>query len=478
VFVTYIARELRKRRRQALVVALGLALGIALTISVTAASLGVKRAQDSVLSSLYGVGTDITVSQAAERGSGGPRSFQLDSSGDTDAKDSLQVAMGKTTIDADTVAKVATANGVSTASGVLELSDVTLQQPPSSDSSSSSSSESEPGQGFGQGGPMNFDLNSLTVYGVDPASGLGSLASSTVASGRTLATTDTGTKVAVIDSNYATTNDLAVDDTMTISGKTFTVVGVVNAGTSGEGADVYIPLDVAQSLSDNKDKVTTVYVQAANADTIDTAKASITALLPDANVATTSDLAAQISGSLSSAASLASNLGTWLSIAVLAAAFGMATLFTISSVSRRVREFGTLKALGWRSRRIIAQVMGESLVTGVIGGVLGVGLGYLGAFVITKLAPSMTASVSTRLGGMAGGMPGSTSGGSGGGMGGLGDAARQAADTISVALTAPVTLASVGLALALAIGGGLVAGTFGGWRASRMRPADALRRVE
>ena len=32
--------------------------------------------------------------------------------------------------------------------------------------------------------------------------------------------------------------------------------------------------------------------------------------------------------------------------------------------------------------------------------------------------------------------------------------------------------------VALAVAGGLIAGAFGGWRASRLRPADALRRVE
>jgi len=33
-----------------------------------------------------------------------------------------------------------------------------------------------------------------------------------------------------------------------------------------------------------------------------------------------------------------------------------------------VREFGTLKAFGWRSSRIAGQVMAESAVTGIIGG--------------------------------------------------------------------------------------------------------------
>ena len=88
-----------------------------------------------------------------------------------------------------------------------------------------------------------------------------------------------------------------------------------------------------------------------------------------------SDLAKELTGSVSSASSLANNLGRWLAIAVLAAAFLLASLLTMSAVSRRVREFGTLKALGWRSRRVIGQVVGEAVVIGIVGGIVGVGPG-------------------------------------------------------------------------------------------------------
>ena len=73
----------------------------------------------------------------------------------------------------------------------------------------------------------------------------------------------------------------------------------------------------------------------------------------------------------------------------------MASLLTVAAVSRRVREFGTLKALGWRSTRIIAQVMGESLVLGLAGGAAGVGLGFAGAAIITKVAPRLSATLAT-----------------------------------------------------------------------------------
>ena len=52
-------------------------------------------------------------------------------------------------------------------------------------------------------------------------------------------------------------------------------------------------------------------------------------------------------------------------------------LLTLSSIGKRVREIGTLKALGWTQRRVVRQVVGETLAQGVAGGVIGVVLGVL-----------------------------------------------------------------------------------------------------
>src|SRR5262245_65319499 len=76
-FITYLRRELRRRMRQAIFIAMGLALGIGLVVTVTAASAGVRKAQSDVLKSLYGVGTDITITGKAPKprlpGSGPPK---------------------------------------------------------------------------------------------------------------------------------------------------------------------------------------------------------------------------------------------------------------------------------------------------------------------------------------------------------------------------------------------------------------------
>ena len=44
-------------------------------------------------------------------------------------------------------------------------------------------------------------------------------------------------------------------------------------------------------------------------------------------------------------------------------------------------------------------------------------------------------------------------------------------------MSASVTVGAIVLAVLLAVAGGLVAGSFGGWRAARLRPAAALARV-
>jgi ABC-type antimicrobial peptide transport system permease subunit len=478
MFLTYLGRELRRRARSAVLVALGLAVGIGLVITVTAASAGVRAAQGTVLHSLYGVGTDISVTQAAAQGSGGPQRFNLNpqnsaQEGQSFSQDRVFPAGGTASFAASSVTTVKRLPHVASVAGGLALNDVKFSGQFARGQGSTGNGQ-QPGGGQGtrpSQGPA--DVDSFTIAGVDLAApGIGPLSSVSVTSGRSFTSADAAKAVAVVDGSYASTKSLKVGSTVTVNSVKYSVIGLVSTPTGSNGSNVYLPLAAAQKLANLTDKVTTLYVKADSAAHIDAVQAAIRKALPKATVTTSSDLASQISGSLGSASSLANNLGVWLSVAVLAAAFLMAVLFTVSAVSRRVREFGTLKALGWRSRRVIGQVMGEAFAQGLIGGVAGIGLGFLGAFLVTRLAPPLSATV---------GASGNTGNGGNGGPGGGrfgGGFARAAEHTINVHLSASVTTTSLVLAVVLAVAGGVLAGTFGGWRAARMRPADALRRVE
>ncbi|GAB3614430.1 ABC transporter permease [Humibacter ginsengisoli] len=519
MFATYLRRELLGRRRQTIIIAIGMALAIALVIIVNSVAAGVKNAQAQVLQSVYGVGTDVTITKpvsAPTAGSGQAQGPRFDFGANSGAQSSdgsrtvdssrLSVGFGTNTMSDSALAKVQKTSGVAGASAALSLQNTSFkgtlpdfgQRGAEGRQSGSTGGSGATGGSDGKGG-SSFQVNSFSVMGITPgAKAVGPVASTALGKGRTLTSSDKGKDVAVLDASYAKTKSLSVGDTISIGGKDFKIVGTVKptGSDSATASNVYVPLDVAQSLSSESGKVSTIYVTATSAADVDSLKTSLQKVLPGTTVSTQADLASNVSGSLGSASQLVSNLGTWLSVIVLAAAFLIAILFTISGVTRRTREFGTLKAIGWSNRRIVGQVAGESVVQGVIGGIAGIAIGLIGVLVVNVISPTLTGGVSR--GGFGGALAagarrafggtgsgststGSTSGGFGGrGFGGgFGGAARAAASSSTqVDLSAPITVWIIVIAVGLAILGGLLAGAIGGWRASRLRPAEALRSVQ
>jgi len=476
MFFTYLFRELRRRRRQALLTALGLAVGVGLVVTVTAYARGVGEAQDEVLASLYGVGTDITVTRSPAQGSGGPERFGMnpgerEEQGQRFSRDRVMTNPGQQAMSTSRIDQIASLDGVSSATGALTVSvmhvegkfaQMTPQQDGQQPQQSGRQTETMPSQ-------APIAVQSFTITGVDVTDQtIGPLSSATITHGRTFTSDEGNAKVMLVERGYARQNDLAVGDTKKIDGVKYKVIGLV-AG-SGSSSSFYLPLARVQKIAD-EDGVSQIYVKADSAAGIVAVKKAIKAAFPKATVTTAEDLADQVTGSLASAAKLADQLGTWLAVAALTAAFLVASLVTVSSVSRRVREFGTLKALGWRSRRIVGQVMGESLVQGIVGGVAGVVVGLGGARLITALSPTLEAAVGSVT-------DGATAAGGPGMPGGPMERMAAAADTVTVQLGAPVSAQLALVAAGLAVAGGLLAGAFGGWRAARLRPADALRRVD
>jgi putative ABC transport system permease protein len=464
-FFSYLFRELRSRKRQAVFMATGLAIGIGLVITVSALSTGVSSAQGEVLSSLYGVGTDISVTTPFTSAPGGFKNITPEPY--VQHMDMLtSTALG--TLKASSVRTISGLQHVAAAAGALILTEVKSTIP----------ADNAP--------PTSFQPPvQIIVVGVDVRHlGLGPFAAAKVITGRAFAAAQTDGHVTVVDSAYAASRHIKVGSTVNVAGEPFTVIGLARQGQASNPPDLYIPLSRAQALSKLAGMVNTVFVQAATAAAVDTVTSEISRQLPSATVSNSASLARGVTGSLKTTGELANRLGTWLAVLVLLMAFAVASLLTLAAVARRGREFGTLKALGWRSRRISAQLMGESIATGIVGAAAGIALGIGGAYAAASSAPSLSAIVQTSNNSGKGGFGGSLGAGGGFFSATLGGGPVQtianpsASHTVHLPFTAPVTVGAIVLAVVLAIAGAMIAGSLGGWQISRLRPAVALASAE
>jgi ABC-type antimicrobial peptide transport system permease subunit len=152
-------------------------------------------------------------------------------------------------------------------------------------------------------------------------------------------------------------------------------------------------------------------------------------------------------------------------IAVAVVATSLIVLFVmLYTVRERTKEIGTLKAIGFSNWNVMGQFMLEGILLSAVAGIVGIAIGTVGAPVLAKLLlPPVSASFS----------PGGASGSGGffvtrgGGISGIG-----VANAVSAAAPSPqLMLIALGAAVVL----GALGSLYPAWRASRTRPAEAMR---
>ncbi|MCI0475232.1 MAG: FtsX-like permease family protein, partial [Anaerolineales bacterium] len=188
-----------------------------------------------------------------------------------------------------------------------------------------------------------------------------------------------------------------VGDVLQVSGASFRVVGIYETGTGYEDAASVITLSEAQKLFKRPNQVSWYFVKLKDLSQAETVARQIEAKFPEVTVTKSSEYADKTNDMQSFRAMTAAL--SFLSI--LIGGVGMMNAM-LMSVFERTREIGTLRALGWRRRRVVGMIVRESLAlsffSGLVGIAFGMGLGRLmeaepsmGSFLQAVYSPTLLA---------------------------------------------------------------------------------------
>ena len=238
----------------------------------------------------------------------------------------------------------------------------------------------------------------------------------------------------IIGDTLARNLNKKVGDPLVMQGSTFTVAGIYHGGTALEAGAVILPLDQMQQLSSMQGKVSGVHVHLRPIPAGETqehyfkrAQAAIEAVVPGLNAQLATDRATN-----NQFVDLAHAVAWGTSaIALIVGILGIANTMAMS-VFERTREIGILRAIGWKSWRVMLLIETEATALGFAGGILGIGAGWAGLHILSYL-PKTNIFVSTSL--------------------------------------TPVHLLQ---SMAISVICGIVAGVYPAWRGAHLSPVEAL----
>lgn len=231
-----------------------------------------------------------------------------------------------------------------------------------------------------------------------------------------------------------------------VNGKNFTVRGVLEPVTGPGGRDGYLHTDDARELLRMDDpEVMEIAIRLHDLRQLDTVQASLAAKLDKlVNKEGKSVLELHSWKQLSPFANIAGMIDLMtLFIRIMLVAIVLVSVMNVMlmAVYERIREIGTLAAIGTPPRRILGLYVGEGLLLGLLGAAVGMALSY-GIVALLNVWPLQ--------------FP-------------FGRQIITLQPTLSVAEVATVALLVVGMAV--------LASLQPAWRASRMDPIEALRHV-
>jgi putative ABC transport system permease protein len=235
----------------------------------------------------------------------------------------------------------------------------------------------------------------------------------------------------------------------TYAGRVSAVLKEVGGLSIGGPSDfsVYIPISQAKGFF-GTDKCDMIIVKLENDDeaTIESASEAIKKAFSDQVTVTSSTAILNILSTVFSTIELF--LGGIAAISLLVAGIGIMNIMIVS-LMERTREIGILKALGAKNRTVLLIFLCEAVIIGLLGAVIGVGSGWVLANVVAIIF-------------------------SGGGGVGTQTGLRPA-NTVGMTITPILTLPVFLGALVFGVMVSVVFALYPAWRASRLKPVEALR---
>lgn len=176
-------------------------------------------------------------------------------------------------------------------------------------------------------------------------------------------------------------NNLSIGDSISISNTDFKITGTYETGSIFIDGAIYVPLDTLQNLT-GTDEVSSVLVKTDEgvndtvvSDEIEDKYRDLTTLTSEEM----SSMMGDVSGILDTASLAVSGL------AILVGAIGIVNTM-VMTVYERTKEIGVLKSIGWKPRRILLMIMGETLVlttlSFIVGAVFGILVSEIGVMLI------------------------------------------------------------------------------------------------
>lgn len=212
---------------------------------------------------------------------------------------------------------------------------------------------------------MGIDSENLGIAGVELLDGK--------------AFTSNSTNEVILGKKASETLDKQVGDSIDFYGEEFTVTGIYETGSLWEDGGAFMSLSTLQDLSNKDEKISMMFVKINDQASLEEVTAQVDAMYSDE--LTTIKSVEEFNNVNKGLDTI--DTATW-AISVLAILIGGIGVINtmVMSVYERTREFGVLKALGWKDKRILTMIIGESLVITVLAALVGMVLGVVGVNLI------------------------------------------------------------------------------------------------